>query len=199
MLHHMARRICVLLLSSGALAVLALGALAAPARAHTALESSTPEQGASVASPPTEVTLAFTGPIQHYAVTVAVHGPDGKQFGAGKPEVSGDTVTRPLRPLGPGGTYKIAYRVVSADGHPVSGTLSFTLTAPATPTSAAATSSTPTATEPSPSPSMTTAVGTGEEGGSGGLPAWAYAAGLLVVVSGAGTAVWVWRRAGRGT
>jgi len=31
-------------------------------------------------------------------------------------------------PLGPAGVYQIGYRVVSADGHPVSGKTSFTLT-----------------------------------------------------------------------
>ena len=33
-----------------------------------------------------------------------------------------------VAPLGPAGVYKIGYRIISADGHPVSGEVSFTLT-----------------------------------------------------------------------
>ena len=43
-------------------------------------------------------------------------------------------VTVPLRALGSAGVYTAGYRVVSADGHPVSGSITFTLRAPGTAT-----------------------------------------------------------------
>lgn len=48
-------------------------------------------------------------------------------------------VTVPLRALGSAGVYTAGYRVVSADGHPVSGSITFTLRAPGTATAPAAT------------------------------------------------------------
>src|SRR5690606_39662140 len=54
----------------------------------------------------------------------------------GEPDVLGTTVTQPLRESGPSGTYTLAYRVVSADGHSISGELTFDVTsgpAPAAP------------------------------------------------------------------
>jgi hypothetical protein len=72
---------------------------------------------------------------------------------AGEAEVQGGWVTQALQKrLGPG-VYGLAYRVVSADGHPVSGQQRFTLDEPApavaaTPTRATVGGSTPSARPP---------------------------------------------------
>ena len=61
----------------------------------------------------------------------------------GEPVSSGATVTQAVGEL-EAGSYRISYRVGSADGHPVTGTLTFTVAAPA----AATTQPEPTATTP---------------------------------------------------
>jgi copper resistance protein C len=104
----------------------------APADAHDVLVSSEPANGAAVAVGPGEVTLRFDKPVQFGFDEVDVIGPGGTYWAAGPATVSGDTVTAPVRPLGPEGTYTVRYRIVSADGHPVSGQSAFTLTTPGT-------------------------------------------------------------------
>ena len=99
------------------------------------------------------------------------------------------------------GTYQVAYRVVSADGHPVTGAITFTITggAPPTPTaaptaataaSAAGTSASPTAA--SASPTATSASPTATAGSSdapaSGPPVLAIVAALAALAVG-GTAV----------
>ncbi|MBA3418777.1 MAG: copper resistance protein CopC [Geodermatophilaceae bacterium] len=59
---------------------------------------------------------------------LTVTGPDGAGRQSGTPEVSGTTVTQPLTEQGPAGTYEVAWRVVSADGHPISGVFSYVVT-----------------------------------------------------------------------
>ena len=135
-----------------------LGALlatvtAAPAWAHTRLVSSTPSAGASVEAP-AEVVLVFNDPVQPGLSALSVTGADGEEHVDGTPTSGGDgsSVVQALRsPLAPG-TYQVAYRVLAADGHPVTGTFEITAVAPAdaAPTPAASTSA-PTPT-PVPSP-----------------------------------------------
>jgi hypothetical protein len=55
-----------------------------------------------------------------------VTGPDGSRATSGKPRVDAATVRQPLA-TGPAGDYTVAYRVVSEDGHPVTGELTFTV------------------------------------------------------------------------
>ena len=74
--------------------------------------------------------LTFDQPVQagEGLNSVAVTGPDGKEWQGGSATVDSNVVTAPVRELGPKGVYTIGYRIVSADGHPVSGKLTFTLT-----------------------------------------------------------------------
>jgi copper resistance protein C len=108
----------------GLLAAAAVGLGAIPASAHTALESSDPKADAEVA-PPTEITLTYTETVR--LPRVVLTGPDGARQGLGTPTASGDTVTQPLNGTLANGTYTVGWRVVSADGHPVTGTYKFTV------------------------------------------------------------------------
>ena len=111
-----------------AMAVLALAVpllWAAPASAHAGLVSSTPENGARLDTLPAEVSLTFNEEISEPAYVV-VTAPDGSRESGGDPEVSGDTVTQQLTG-GQEGTYIAAYRVVSEDGHPVTGRVEFSV------------------------------------------------------------------------
>lgn len=111
----------------GLLVGLVLGGSAGVASAHNQLIGSDPADGAQLAASPTRVVLIFDLPVQRGFSTVTVAGPDGQQWQAGPAVEEGAVVSAPLRPLGPAGRYTIAYRVVSADGHPVRGVVRFTL------------------------------------------------------------------------
>ena len=119
------RRVVALVLAVGA--ALLLGA--APAWAHSQLDASNPADGASVATSPPAVSLTFNEDVQAGFTVITLIGPDGKDYHSGNVTETDQTVTVNALPLGPAGVYQIGYRVVSADGHPVSGKTSFTLTA----------------------------------------------------------------------
>ncbi|MBM7787723.1 copper resistance CopC family protein [Tenggerimyces flavus] len=173
------QRIVVLIVAGLAMT---MGATA-PAWAHNELVSTTPEDKANVASAPTAVTLEFNDVVGKRFGFVSVTGPDGKQWNEGAFQVEGSTVTQPLRTLEPAGAYTVAWRVVSADGHPISGTFAFTLTAAGTtsapPTTAPPTTA-PTTEPPSTEPSAAASVGSSAPP-SDGSASWPMMAGGLVL------------------
>ncbi|MFW0791518.1 copper resistance CopC family protein [Gordonia sp. CPCC 205333] len=149
---------------------------AASATAHSRLVSSDPADGANVATSPPAVTLTFNEAIQESFAVLTVVGPDGNFWQQGDPSVVGPAIKVNLRPLGPAGTYQINYRVTSADGHPVEGKRSFTLTAAGTGT---------------PGPSAQQAA----DDESDGLPIWPFiVVGVVVLLGGGGVVVWMSRR-----
>jgi copper resistance protein C len=120
-----------------ALAVLLASPVASPAWAHTTLVSSTPADGAQVDIALTTIELVFSEPVDPRLVTVVVSSADGGEWQDGAPAVTEAVVTQAVRPL-TGGGYSVAYRVVSADGHPVTGELKFAVAATPPTTVAAA-------------------------------------------------------------
>lgn len=125
-----ARRLRSLPLVAAALIViLVAGLTATPAAAHASLVASSPPAGAAVTIAPTEVELIFSEDVTAPSI-IAVTGPGGSQVAAGPTQVRNALVVQPLTSLTAAGVYKIAYRVVSADGHPVSGELTFTYAPP---------------------------------------------------------------------
>ncbi|OZE84106.1 hypothetical protein CH305_05105 [Rhodococcus sp. 15-649-2-2] len=109
--------------------VLAATALSiGPASAHAALQSSNPAENAALDAAPDEVTLTFNQAVQSNFATVTVIAPDGIDWAASDPAVDGSTVTVDLDGLGAAGEYTIGYRVVSGDGHPITGSVPFQLT-----------------------------------------------------------------------
>jgi len=107
-------------------AVAALAICASPAAAHNELIGSIPEDGSTVATTPEVVELAFDEPVQREFDQVAVLDEDDGHHEQGKVEIVGGRVRQPVGELEPG-TYRITYRIVSADGHPVTGTVTFTV------------------------------------------------------------------------
>lgn len=109
----------------GALLAVLTSALvgAGPAAAHASLVSSTPTQDAQVGPAPRQVSFTFSEEVQEPAF-VAVSGPDGGSLLAGDPVVDGATVTQDVA-AGGAGTWTAAYRVVSEDGHPITGEITF--------------------------------------------------------------------------
>jgi copper resistance protein C len=139
--------------------------LAGTASAHNSLIDSNPKNEATTDTGPAEVSLTFDLPVRagEGLNSIAVTGPDGKsRWEAGPATVDSTVVTAPVRELGPKGVYTIGYRVMSADGHPVTGKLTFTLTRAGngTPAKAAEESA----------------------GGGGGIPLWVWLAGAGVLL-----------------
>ncbi|SHE65230.1 copper resistance CopC family protein [Streptoalloteichus hindustanus] len=180
------RRTLAALLLAGLALVLGAG----PALAHNVLVSSDPKEGATLESGPRQVKLVFDQPVQQSAGganlnTVTITGPDGRHYRAEEAKVDGTAVTAALDALGPAGQYTVGYRILSADGHPVSGSVKFTVTAAGTGTPVAA----PTTAAAAP------ASGDGGGSGSGGTPVWPWIVGAVVLL---GAGVGVAFRLGRG-
>ena len=106
---------------------------AAPASAHAALVASDPSSGTIVPDAPNKITLTFSESVQLISGKIQVLAPDGSRADQGEPQAAGGTVTVPLRSGGGRGTYLVSYRVVSADSHPVAGSITFSVGAASTP------------------------------------------------------------------
>lgn len=113
-----------LLTVAGALLLTGVGA--APAAAHDELVSSNPASDSVLETAPAEVELTFSGNISPDFNQVAVVDADDVNYTDGDPVTAGDTVTQPIHDL-PAGEYQLAFRIVSGDGHPVDGSLAFTV------------------------------------------------------------------------
>lgn len=100
---------------------------AAPAAAHTELRGSDPAPRAVVPADTAEVTLSFSGPVRAGLSTVVVTGPDGADHARGRVRARGSDAVQAVDGPLPPGAWTVAYRVVAEDGHPLTGTSSFTV------------------------------------------------------------------------
>lgn len=105
--------------------VVCFGSLRVPAAAHTSLVSTTPEAGSTVQSLPDQVSATFAEDID--TGYLVVNAPNGEQATTGDPLINGDTIRIATTDLNISGTYALSYRVVSSDGHPIDGTIAFTV------------------------------------------------------------------------
>ncbi|MEU8895168.1 copper resistance CopC family protein [Nocardia sp. NPDC048505] len=153
------------------LLLLGLGVTGAgPAAAHSAPVASVPADKASIEASPGKVSITFNEELQPSFPSLTVVGPpDRNLWSTGKPVVEGNTISMEVGELGPAGEYTIAYRVTSADGHPVSGTMTFTLTKAGTGT---------------PGPRADGKTQDDDAGDSGGVPLWVFIAGAVVLFGG---------------
>ncbi|WP_077801296.1 copper resistance CopC/CopD family protein [Streptomyces sp. JHA26] len=122
------------MLSVAVLVLLVLGG-AGPASAHAALRSTDPGEGTVLQRAPRAVTLAFTESVGLRDDSFRVLGPDGRRLhtgDAGHADGRSDTVRLTLPDTLGEGTYTVAWRVVSADSHPVSGAFTFSVGRPST-------------------------------------------------------------------
>ena len=116
-----ARRVVLL----GTLGVLFALLLASPAAAHAELVRITPANGAQLKTPPTEVQMTFTESVNLIDGGIRLLDDAGATVPTPDPTVDGHTVSWPMPADLPDGAYVVTWRVVSADGHPVSGASSF--------------------------------------------------------------------------
>ncbi|MFD8391470.1 copper resistance protein CopC [Streptomyces sp. NPDC059680] len=116
------------LLCAGLLALL-LGT-AAPASAHASLRTTDPADGGLLRAAPSRVTLTFTESVGLLTDSFRVYDPANHRLRTGPAEHAPgrpDTARVSLPARLATGTYTVAWRVVSADSHPVSGALTFSV------------------------------------------------------------------------
>lgn len=118
-------RLGVLGLATAVLGILlALGTSVGPAHAHAELLGASPEDGSVLGAAPEVVELRFNEPVQLVEGAARLFPGDGTPVVLDARTV--DTTVTVSLPAGLGdGAYTLAYRVVSADGHPVGGAITF--------------------------------------------------------------------------
>lgn len=114
-----------------AVALLVVLGTGAPASAHAELVDSDPDEGAVLAAAPESVTLTFNEPVRLTSQEIAVYDAKGDQV----PSTAGarDAVVTVDLASSAGledGTYVVSWNVLSGDGHPISGALTFSVGAP---------------------------------------------------------------------
>jgi copper transport protein len=109
-------------------AILAVLANANAAHAHASLIRSEPSDGVVVEQPPPALTLTFNEPVSPVALRLVQ--PNGEVVELERAEAKGATiVVAPPAGLSRG-THLLSWRVISADGHPVGGALTFSVGQP---------------------------------------------------------------------
>ncbi|CAM3505822.1 copper resistance CopC family protein [Stackebrandtia soli] len=98
----------------------------APAWAHAQLLSSDPADGAALDDAPDTITLTFSEELDPASTQLAVVIPGGDTLILDPAIFDGDEVTQAVT-LPVAGEYTVSYRLVSVDGHPVEGTLQFSV------------------------------------------------------------------------
>ncbi|MEP6691444.1 MAG: copper resistance protein CopC [Gemmatimonadaceae bacterium] len=111
---------------------MAIGAFPGVADAHAKLLKSDPASGAHLDSLPRTVRLWFSEPMQLAVSSIAVAAPGGAMLALGAPRAGVSGVAEidvDLPPALAAGAYAVRWRSASRDGHPISGSFSFTITA----------------------------------------------------------------------
>jgi len=125
-----------MLLLGVAIAVLASGhgrsaSAARPAtRMHATLRSSEPAKGSTLATSPARIYLVFTEEIEPSLGRIRLVGSDGRIVtleSTGDPRNVSALVAQVTSPLAPG-TWRVEWRIVSEDGHPIDGDFDFVVT-----------------------------------------------------------------------
>jgi copper transport protein len=93
------------------------------ALAHASLLASDPTDGAALATAPATLTLSFNEPVEPIAIRIV----DGRGTASEVTQISHDGANLILTPSAvlDRGAHVVSWRVVSADGHPVGGSLIF--------------------------------------------------------------------------
>ncbi|PZR53215.1 copper resistance protein CopC [Xylanimonas oleitrophica] len=112
---------------AGSLAVTV--AAAGPASAHNYVVGTVPAAGQATSEPVDQVSVTFNDVLLDLdgngtGTALEVTGPDGTHHETSCPVILDRTVSASAA-LGEGGTYTVVWRVVSADGHPISGDFTF--------------------------------------------------------------------------
>lgn len=113
-------------------AAIALLAGASAAQAHAHLKASTPADGSTLNAMPASITLKFSEAARITALSLQPQGGGTEQKIAPLPADAAAELSVPA-PKVADGKYMLMWRLVSDDGHVMSGMLHFTIDAKATP------------------------------------------------------------------
>ena len=111
---------------------------APPASAHTDLLGGTPGPGDVVGKRVSDLTLSFADPLLGDGAQIKVNDAGGREV-AGALSVSGAQARLSLQGPARPGSYRVVYRVVAVDGHPITGSYGFRVAPGAAAVSGAAT------------------------------------------------------------
>ncbi len=179
---------------------------AAPAHAHTDLAGSTPEPGETVEELD-RVEVAFTGNLLDIGAELVLTDGAGERHELEVEFPSQMAVAADVADAAPGSA-TLAWRVVAEDGHPLEGTIDFTISGPAVdpgePTASAAPTpeETPSTAATAPEPDASAVPGAGDASAESddGSAAWWIVAAVMAIVIVAGLLAWLAsRRSGSGT
>ena len=95
------------------------------ASAHDQLIDSSPSVDQHLDAAPTEIRLEYSAEIMDVGAAVILADDAGTDWTSGDPVLDGPTVTVPVDPELPDGAYTVRWRVVSSDGHAISGSIPF--------------------------------------------------------------------------
>ena len=98
---------------------------AASATAHSPLETTIPENGATIADAPAEIVMNFKGNIRLTRVKMS-HPAAETDLDLGGHDGFVTDYAIPMQSMGEG-TYEIEWRGLGEDGHPMNGTFGFTV------------------------------------------------------------------------
>ncbi|MCU1455124.1 MAG: Copper resistance protein CopC [Acidimicrobiales bacterium] len=115
------------LLSAAVVLFVVMVAWAAPASAHAVLETSTPADGQTLPAPPRQVSIRFNEDVTTSPRSLRVFDSAGRRVdtGTSRHGATPSSVVSDLEPNLAAGTYLVAWRVISADAHPVHGGFQF--------------------------------------------------------------------------
>jgi len=104
-----------------------LCAPAAMASAHAVLDNSVPTSGATLEETPLQIVLDFDESVESSLGYIKLFSSNGKrvQLPAVKADASDASIVRVVPPTLAQDSYVAVYRVVSADGHPIEGAITF--------------------------------------------------------------------------
>lgn len=154
---------------------LALALISTPVFSHSQVIGSTPDDGATLTALPETVEVEFSENLSEPAF-IAVVAPDGEILETNT-QIDGNLVRASVGSSDQQGEYAVNFRVVSADGHPITGSVGFTVKAEPT--------------GPSPSPEANSAEVADPDSNSDQTSSWFFIA-IAVVVFGWGVTAALW-------
>lgn len=123
----------VSLLPSVSLALAVAIGMPAASSFHLQLKSSTPARDAVLRTAPAEIRLTFSARPELALSDIKLIAAGGKAVALGKVAFTSDslTIAAPVEGPLPEGAYQVTWRTASKDGHPIRGTIPFTVAASA--------------------------------------------------------------------
>jgi copper resistance protein C len=172
------------------LLVVVLGVLtivaARPAAAHASLIASDPPAGVTLDAAPSQVALTFSEQVEQQFARVTVTDPEGQRVDNGEIAVAGEQVDVPLESLKRSGTYRVAYRVASADSHPIEGEYTFAVAldqAAGSPATRSPSTAEPARSEPSPAATEPDTAPAAAQTARGSGPIWLLSVGVALAAA----------------